>query len=353
MFPFLLSPPSLKQRLDKAFKRSKLYFDLGKAIDKPDFISLNRFNGGFKASYKLPIGLSYVHVDKALDALQTAFNAEIDYHLEGRILNMTFYTGKIPESINFNDSFLTRGEFAPVLNMGISRRGMESIHFDKVASPMMMFAGSTGSGKTTAIKSVTVQGLAQGHRVMMGDPKLDYQVFQPHLLPGDYGTEPDCIIDIIKEAAEEVKKRQKWITACGNENIVQYNQTHDQKMEYIFVIVDEVLDFPTDMEMFWEPMAHIARKGRSAGVYCLLSVQRASADMFPKIIRNNIAIRLCLRMEDESDSKLVLGNEAANKLLPIPGRAILRQDSQRELQVPYISKEQVQAVLYGLKGENN
>jgi S-DNA-T family DNA segregation ATPase FtsK/SpoIIIE len=178
----------------------------------------------------------------------------------------------------------------------------------------------------------------------MGDPKLDYDYFRPYVERVE--NEPLQITQMVTWISEQINTRIKKFKDAGTDKIMEYNQIAEEKEKYWFIIVDEVLDFPTDNKDFWKPMSHIARKGRSAGIYVLFVLHRAANDMFPLDIRNNISNRIVMRVENPSDSEIGLGDSAAYHLPPKAGRAIFKQERLRQIQIPYISKDQVRAILH-------
>lgn len=336
----------LQKKIDACFERTKFYIDLGENIDVPDYMSSKPTERGFEATYQLPLGMTKERIEKATEALSVSLNADIEWRLDGRIFHITGYTQKIKAQRHP----LSVGHVAPLVHVGHSRRGPEMMDYAKIASPMSLICGATGYGKSKLLDYILIQLLYQDAELYIGDPKLDFGHFAKH---SHYETEPEDIRDMVEHVSGKIVSRIRWIKAKGYNNIVEYNRNEKDKMEYIYLIVDEALDFSIKDEEFWEPITHIARKGRSAGIYVFLSVQRAANDSFPLVVRNNIGQRICLRVENESDSQVVLGTSAAYHLPPIPGRALIKTDRIREMQIPLITTKEIESVIHEIEKRAN
>lgn len=339
---------SLKNRIDMVFRRIGFYVDLGEMIDIPDYLSSDERKGFLKAVYRLPMGLHPDKVEKAMSALQMALEASIDYRLDGRILMIEGYTTKIPERVEFSSSYLTKGKIAPVLNIGQSKRGIESVDYAKVPNPFMLIGSAPGMGKSNAINVMLPQLIYQGVDLYIGDPKLDFTEYKKLCT---HETDHKDIIDLVEEVSRKVASRQKWINAKGYKNILEYNSHESEPLEYIFLVIDEIADFDPKDENFWEPVTHIVRKGRSAGVAFIAATQRASTDMFSSTVKSNILLRLAFKTSTVKNSEIILESNSAFYLPTLPGRGILLNGLEREIQVPHI--KDVRKILDEIKKAND
>lgn len=84
-------------------------------------------------------------------------------------------------------------------------------------------------------------------------------------------------------------------------------------MPFLILIVDEYADFKTQYPEFTAPIDHLYQAGRSLGVFAILMTQKPSGKITDQM-RANLGFRWCLRVDDESGSREVLGNPDAAHL---------------------------------------
>src|SRR5947209_17279506 len=87
-------------------------------------------------------------------------------------------------------------------------------------------------------------------------------------------------------------------------------------MPYIVIIIDEIGDLM--MEMKKEVEGHIirlAQKSRAAGIHLILTTQRPTVDVITGLIKSNLPARICFQVADRSNSRVVLDEVGAEKLL--------------------------------------
>ena len=239
---------------------------------------------------------------------------------------------------------------------------------DLAEMPHLLIAGSTGSGKSVCINSITASLLFRFPpdqlRFVMIDPKvveLQYYNALPHLVV-PVVTDPKKVVLALRWVVNEMEKRYQIFARVGVRNIRSFNERSrtkplpppepelpltgkkerveagsegfaveldeeivvprdediiiPEKLSYIVVIIDELADLmlvaPADVEM---AIARITQMARAAGIHCIVATQRPSVDVITGVIKANIPARIAFQVAAKVDSRTILDAMGADKLL--------------------------------------
>jgi DNA segregation ATPase FtsK/SpoIIIE-like protein len=239
---------------------------------------------------------------------------------------------------------------------------------DLAEMPHVLIAGSTGSGKSVCINTIIASLLFKFTpdqlRFVMIDPKVvELQTYNalPHLVV-PVVTDPKKVILALRWVVNEMEKRYQIFARVGVRNIKAFNerpkdklppsrqpelplmQKKDkveagadgfavevdeqivvprdedivipEKLSYIVVIIDELADLmlvaPADVEM---AIARITQMARAAGIHCIVATQRPSVDVITGVIKANIPARIAFQVAAKVDSRTILDQMGADKLL--------------------------------------
>ncbi len=257
------------------------------------------------------------------------------------------------------------------------------VHFTNIARmPHALIAGTTGSGKSVMIHNVIVSLLFRNSpeqlRFILVDPKrVELTLYNgiPHLLTPVI-TEPKKALKSLTWAVKEMARRYDILQAEGIQGIDLYhsNVYHPAKktweeggsleeekdnlpepLPYIVIILDEINDlmqaYPRELEAL---IVRLAQMSRAVGIHLILATQRPSVNVITGTIKANVPTRIALNVASQIDSRTIIDQMGAEKLLGQGDMLYLSSDSPRltRIQSAYISGEEIKAVVNYLKAQD-
>lgn len=199
----------------------------------------------------------------------------------------------------------------------------EPFVIDLKRAPHMLIAGSTGSGKSVCINSILLNLIYQNSpsdlRLLLVDPKrVEFTEYNgiPHLL-APVVTEVDKTVALLKWTVAEMERRFKLFAESSARNIEVYNENPSEgKMPYIVVVIDELADLMTQAASDVETsIVRIAQMARAVGIHLIVATQRPSVDVITGLIKANIPTRIAFAVASNADSRTILDQGGAEKLL--------------------------------------
>src|SRR5450759_5247456 len=193
--------------------------------------------------------------------------------------------------------------------------------------PHLLIAGSTGSGKSVCLNSFIAALLYQctpdDLRLLMVDPKMvELMPFNgiPHLLT-TVVTDMDKVVPSLKWIVREMERRYRLFAARGARNLDGYNRMvtgkgSDLPLPFIVVIIDELADLmmvaPDEVEKI---ICRLAQLARATGIHLVVATQRPSVDVITGLIKANFPTRISFAVTSQIDSRVILDQVGAEKLL--------------------------------------
>jgi S-DNA-T family DNA segregation ATPase FtsK/SpoIIIE len=193
--------------------------------------------------------------------------------------------------------------------------------------PHLLIAGTTGSGKSVCINSLTTclvcNNTPDDLRLVMVDPKMVELVrFNglPHLL-GRVEVDLERIIGVLRWLTREMDERYKILAAAGARTLSDYNKLARRRkkwdpLPFIVLLIDELSDLmmmaPEEVE---QTLVRLAQMARAVGIHLVVATQRPSTDVVTGLIKANFPARIAFAVATSVDSRVVLDGGGAESLL--------------------------------------
>jgi len=251
------------------------------------------------------------------------------------------------ESVDWEDA---KGRCKLPLALGKDVYG-KAIIADLAQMPHLLVAGTTGAGKSVCINALVASMLfrftPEELRFIMIDPKvveLQHYNALPHLA-FPVVTDPKKVLLALRWLIDEMERRYKMFARVGVRNIISFNARPKkktaadigemaeqdsgeikvpreeetpipEKIPYVVVVIDELADLmqtaPADVE---SAIARITQMARAAGIHLIVATQTPRADVITGVIKANIPSRIAFQVASKIDSRVILDENGADRLL--------------------------------------
>ena len=193
--------------------------------------------------------------------------------------------------------------------------------------PHVIIAGTTGSGKSVCTRSIIMSILYNASpdevKFILIDPKIvEFKVFEgiPQLLI-PIVTDAKKAAGALNWAVNEMMRRYQTFADVGANDLKSYNQLADEDKEFppmpqIVIFIDELADMmlvaKNEVE---DSICRLAQMGRAAGMHLVVATQRPTTDVITGLIKANIPSRIALSVMSQVDSRTIIDQGGADKLL--------------------------------------
>ena len=212
--------------------------------------------------------------------------------------------------------------------------------FDLAEMPHLLIAGSTGTGKSVCMNAIILSMLMTRRpdelKMIMIDPKvveLSEYGKVPHLMHPVFSDMKKAEA-VLAWAVEKIEESYALLGRARVRNIAGFNALDPEEIQrrmgpvegeesevptrlpYIVIFIDEMADLM--MMLKKEVEGHIIRlsqKSRAAGIHLVVATQKPTVDVITGLIKSNLPARVCFKVTNKSDSRVVLDEMGADKLL--------------------------------------
>ncbi|NQV23268.1 MAG: DNA translocase FtsK 4TM domain-containing protein [Rhodopirellula sp.] len=245
---------------------------------------------------------------------------------------------------------------------------------DMAKMPHLLIAGRTGTGKSVCLNalilSILMTRTPEQVRMLMIDPKMvELSPYKriPHLMHPVI-TDMKKAEAVLGWAVEKMEERYDLLARTGVRHLDSYNKLSQEtrlermgidpeseeaeqipeKMPYIVIIADEMADMMmTSGKDVEGHIIRLAQKSRAVGIHLILATQKPTVDVITGLIKSNLPARVAFQVASKSDSRVVLDEGGADKLLGNGDMLFLAPGTSNlsRAQGAFVSDEEVNSVI--------
>jgi DNA segregation ATPase FtsK/SpoIIIE, S-DNA-T family len=305
----------------------------------------------YKVPYGLPATLMKFKEEKDR-VFSDGLCKPVKLYFDGFYLRVRVYYSELPKRVEYADlSKRSDGWYAP---MGLGLDGMVWRDFDAI--PHMIIAGTTRFGKTVALKLLMTY-LIENHpddiELYIIDLKggLEFSRYENLKQVRGFAGDEEQALEILDYLVDTMGREYVHFRKKRISNIVD---TDIKKRR--FIIIDEAAQLTPEgwqtkkvrqnLEKCQSRMSQITRIGGALGFRQIFCTQYPTADTLPRSVKMTSDVKMTFRLGTGYASGVAIDEPGAEELpTDLKGRALYKTHEVSEIQVPYISDDEMYARL--------
>lgn len=234
--------------------------------------------------------------------------------------------------------------------IGVNLAGkLEFVDFSNPASPHLLVAGTTASGKSewiiAALAGLMASNTSETLQFALIDPKRNAFLWMqdsPFLWRPIVFNEAETVIRLFEDLVDEMERRYSLFQ--GDDSLATYRLRTGEPLPRIVCVCDEYFDLIAGSnEMRREIERQITRlgaKARAAGIHLILATQQPSRRVISGVLDVNLPARVALKTSQAIESRMMLGESGAECLLGKGDLLFKDIGRPRRFQAIYLSPEE-------------
>lgn len=299
-------------------------------------------------SYHVGYGVDPKKISELAGTLEYSLLKPVKIEYSKGNLIITCYDSQVPDYVSFTVPGKSEGLDIPI---GYGRSGLAVLDISSDSHCYILVGGVQGSGKSNWLNQV-IYTLCHNYtkddiKMVLIDLKLGVEFSEFEDYPNMWKScndpeDKDLVFDLISDLNAEIRTRMGLLKEAGVKKISEYRRIGGS-MPYIFMVVDEYA-FLHDIRRYSHKdkeydsaenrVKHLLQIGRAAGLRSAIATQRPTKDSLDTTVKALMTDRICFKVADESNSRVILDVAGAERLPQIPGRCLFQSGFElQELQV--------------------
>lgn len=193
---------------------------------------------------------------------------------------------------------------------------------DLADAPHIIIGGTTGAGKSvftkTALTSLMHRYAPSELQFGLIDPKgTELTLFKNTAYSAIYASDFLTSVELLEKAVDVMEERYKLLSDKGVSALKDLPPAERLNHPFIVIVIDELADIilQDKKDQAFTNLVRLLQKSRAAGIHIIVNTQRPSRDIIKGLLRANLPVQVALKTTSNHDSRIIIGEEGAEKLV--------------------------------------